>query len=98
MTLPQTQREILIMTEEAFISAVQGLSVTMNNLNQNFGTSQITPFDGDPKVFKRWIKAVEKHALLERVPEEKVKLIAFKASSGAVSDFNHRYLKRGPWG
>lgn len=58
------------MTEEAFISAVQGLSITMNNLNPNFGTSQIKAFEGDPKVFKRWIKTVEKHALLERVPEE----------------------------
>lgn len=84
------------MSEEAFISAVQDFSVTMINLNQNFGTSQITPFDWDPKVFKRWIKAVEKHALLERVPEEKVKLIAFKASSGAVSDFIHIYLKGDP--
>lgn len=84
------------MTEEAFLSAVQGLSVNMNNLNQNFGTSQITPFDGDPKVFKRWIEAVEKHALLERVPEEKVKLIAFKASSGAVSDFIEKYFKGNP--
>ena len=61
----------------------------MNNLNQNFGTSQITPFEGDPNVFIRWIKAVEKHALLERVQVEKVKFIAFKASSGAVSDFIH---------
>lgn len=65
-------------------------------MNQNPGTSQITPFEGDPKVFKRWIKAVEKHALLERVPEEKVKLIAFKASSGAVSDFIEKYVKGNP--
>lgn len=39
------------------------------------------------------IKAVGKHALLEIVPEEKVKLIAFKRRYGTVSDFIYRYLK-----
>lgn len=33
---------------------------------------------------------------MERVPEEKVKLIAYKASSGAVSDYIHKYFKGNP--
>lgn len=39
----------------------------INNLNPNFGTNQIAPFNGDPIKKKTWIEAVAKHALLERV-------------------------------
>ncbi|XP_062620135.1 uncharacterized protein LOC134281720 [Saccostrea cucullata] len=81
------------MSEQEFITAVKGLSIKMDSLNQNLGTNQITPFDGDPKLFKRWIKAIEKHAFLEGVPAENVKMIAFKTSTGAVSDFIQRYFK-----
>lgn len=54
------------------------------------------PFSGDPKLFKTWIKSVEKFALLERVTPDKLKLVAFSASTGAVSDLIHRYLTGEP--
>lgn len=44
----------------------RGYQFMINNLNPNFGTSQIAPFDGDPikkKTPKKpWIKSVAKHA------------------------------------
>ncbi|XP_062587952.1 uncharacterized protein LOC134249630 [Saccostrea cucullata] len=84
------------MADQEFLAAVHGLSSKMDNLNQNLKSNQIKQFDGNPKEFRRWIKSIEKFALLERVPEEKNKLIAFKSSSGAVSDFIHRYLTGDP--
>ena len=74
------------MAEQEFINAVTGLSLKMDNFNQNLSISQITSFDGDPRFFKRWVKAIEKHALLDGIPVERIKFIAFKTSTGAVSD------------
>lgn len=70
------------MAEQEFINAVTGLSLKMDNLNQNLGISQITSFDGDPRIFKRWVKAKEKHALLDGIPVERIKFIAFKIAQG----------------
>lgn len=47
-------------------------------------------------MFKKWIKSLQKFALLERVEPEKLKLFAFRASTGAVSDFIQRYLNAEP--
>lgn len=71
------------MAEQAFLNALQGLTSKMDNLNQMLASGHIKPFSWDPKLFKTWIK----FALLERVTPYKLKLVAFKASTGAVSDF-----------
>ena len=84
------------MAEQAFPNALQGLTSKMDYLNQMLASDQITPFSGDPKLFKTWIKSVEKFALLERVTPDKLMLVAFRASTGAVSDFIHRYLNGEP--
>ncbi len=84
------------MAEQDFLAALQGLSSKMDSFNNNLGAIQITPFDGNPKEFRRWIKAVEKHAALESVPLNRIKFIAFKTSKDAVSDFIQRYLKNDP--
>lgn len=57
------------------------------------GVAQIiTPFDGDPKKFKTWIKAIEKYAILTNLAEDRIKTIAFQSSMGCVSDFIQRYM------
>ena len=84
------------MAEQAFLHALQGLTSVMQNLTQMLASGQIISFQGDPKLFKKWIKSLEKFALLERVEPEKLKLIAFRASTGAVSDFIQRYLNGEP--
>lgn len=89
------------MADQQIIEAVKGLSEKVESLNFNLGTSQIANFDGDSKTYKRWIKGIEKHAMLEGIPIEKVTYLAFKTSTGAVSDFIERYLKVNPraeWG
>lgn len=85
------------MGEEAFLNAMQGLATSIvDNIGQAFGATQIKPFEGDPKEFKKWIKAIEKFALLKRVPDEKIKLVAYETSSGHASEFMHRYLSGNP--
>ena len=44
-------------------------------------------FSGEVKGYKEWIKSVEKQALLTEANDNQTKLIAYRASSGAVSDF-----------
>ena len=58
----------------------------MDNLNKMLASGQITPFSGDSKLFKTCKKSVQKFALLERVTPDKLKLVVFRASTGAVSD------------
>lgn len=72
------------MAEQEFINAVTGLSLKMDNFNQNLGTRHITPFDGDPRLFKRWVKAIEKHALFDGIPVERIKFKGFKTSTGGI--------------
>ena len=84
------------MADQDFLAAINNLSIRLDNLNQNVGASQIKSFDGDSKEFKRWIKSIEKYAYLEGIPVGKIKLIAFKTSSGAVSDFIQRYVTKEP--
>ena len=71
----------------------------MTNLTTAIGAQCVAKvvksFDGsNPKEFKEWIKNVEKFATLTRIPPERVKLIAYHASTGAVSDYIKRYLER----
>jgi hypothetical protein len=65
-------------------------------LNFNLGTGQDENFDGDSKSYKRWIKGIVKHAMLKKIPVEKIPYVALKTSTGAVSDFIQRYLKVNP--
>lgn len=64
-------------------------------MNLNLSTSQIANFKRDPKAFKRWIEAIQKHAMLEGISIEKVTYLAFKTSTGTVSDFIQIYLNTG---
>ena len=59
-------------------------------------TLDITPFDGKAKDFKNWMKAVEKHARLNQLNEDQTKLVAYKTSRGAVSDYLDRVLNEHP--
>ncbi|CAC5416201.1 unnamed protein product [Mytilus coruscus] len=52
----------------------------------------ITPFEGNTKNFKAWIKSIEKYALLFN-DMERIKEIAFQTCKGACSDYIQRYLR-----
>ncbi|CAG2218423.1 unnamed protein product [Mytilus edulis] len=76
----------------------QALSAQVEHLSNTVGTqsvSQVIPsFGGNPKEFQEWIKAVEKYAVLTHAigNADRVKLIAYQSSKGAVSDYIKRYL------
>ena len=57
----------------------------------------IKTFDGTKAAdFKDWITSIDKHAYLYGNSDEKRKLTAYQASSGAVSDFIKRFLDSRP--
>ena len=77
----------------------QGLALHLNNLTgtiKSQGGAAVQSFGGEAKGYKEWIKSVEKYALLTEANDNQTKLIAYHASSGAVSDFIHRYLQNHP--
>ena len=77
----------------------QGLAVQLNNLTgtiKSQGAGAVPSFSGEVKGYKEWIKSVEKYALLTEANDNQTKLIAYRASSGAVSDFIHRYIQNHP--
>ena len=56
--------------------------------------TQIVPtFDGDPKKYKDWIKAVEKYAKLTNIANNDIPKIAYQTCSGPVGDFIRRYIQ-----
>lgn len=56
--------------------------------------TQIVPmFEGDPKKYKEWLKAVEKYAKLTNISNNDVPKIAYQTCSGPVGDFIRRYLQ-----
>lgn len=71
----------------------QGLATAISLLNQQLGVSHsISRFDGDPNKFREWMKEIEKYAIISQASSDKIKKIAYQASSGAVSDYIQRYL------
>ena len=70
---------------------IQRLADAITNRNDLF---QLIPnrYDGDPKKFREWIKQIEKYCFMTDTHRDKVKLIAYKTSTGPVSDFIERYI------
>ena len=52
----------------------------------------VHPFEGDSKIFKDWVRSIEKYASLTGLTDDRVKMVAYQSSRGAVSDFIQRYL------
>ena len=46
----------------------------------------------DSKYFKEWVKSIEKYARLVGLADESIRLVAYQASKGPVSDFLKRYM------
>ena len=69
-----------------------GLSTVIGAL----GISQIVhPFEGDSKIFKDWVRSIEKYASLTGLTDDRVQIMAYQSCGGgeAVSDFIQRYLR-----
>lgn len=73
----------------------QNLAVEMSNVSTALGAQGInqlvTPYEGDPKKFKEWVKSIEKYAVLSNLGNDRIKRVAYQASRGPVSEFIRRY-------
>lgn len=73
----------------------QNLALEMSNVSTALGTHGInqivTPFEGEPKKYKEWVKSIEKYAVLTNLNNDKIKRVAYQASRGPVSEFIRRY-------
>ena len=80
--------------------AFQNLALEMTNVSSALGAqgiSQIvTPYEGEPKKFKEWVKSIEKYAVLTNLDNDKIKRVAYQSSRGPVSDFIRRYQDGNP--
>ena len=84
------------MAAENVGSVFQDLALQMHSLSNALSTQGIAqiipPFDGTPSKYKEWVRNVEKYAYLVKVPEDRVKLVAFQTAKGCVSSFLQRFL------
>ena len=66
---------------------------TLSDQLGNLGLSELVPvFDGESAKFKDWVKAINKCAVVNNLPDTRKKVIAYRFSSGVVSEFIQRYL------
>ena len=84
------------MAEAEVAQVFQNLAVEMSNVSTALGAQGInqiiTPYEGDPKKFKEWVKSIEKYAVLANLGnDDRIKRVAYQASRGPVSEFIRRY-------
>jgi hypothetical protein len=85
------------MAEPDIARIFENLGRELSNVSAYVGTQSISQviqaFNGEPGEFKLWIKSLEKFGVLNRVPEERLKLVAYQSSKNSVSDFINRHLR-----
>lgn len=88
------------MADQDIGAVFNNLATQMANVSSAVGAQGIAqviiPFEGDNKQFKSWMKSIEKYAYLTGLGPDKIKMVAYQSSRGAVSDFIHRYLNDYP--
>jgi hypothetical protein len=72
---------------------LSGLSVSIGTQSIS---STIKPYNGDPKGFVEWIRAVEKFGTLTSASGLTLGHIAYQTAQGPVSDFLARYIETNP--
>ena len=72
------------------------LTNVSNALSTQGISNVVLKYDGSKKDYREWIKSIEKYATLVNIPHEKIKLIAYQSSNGAVSGFIFRYMEANP--
>ena len=81
------------MADAPFVALFSNISDKLGNL----GLSDIVPiFGGDSSQFKSWIKAIEKSSVINGLDDAKKKIIAYRFSTGTVSDFINRNITESP--
>ena len=74
----------------------QHIAAQLAGLSTVVGAQEISqivhPFEGVSKISKDWVNSIEKYASLTGLTDDRVKIVAYQSSQGAVSDFIQRYL------
>ena len=83
-------------TAQVFANLTQELTNVLQALTAQGISNIVVRFDGNPKNYRKWIKSIEKHAVLVNVPEARKKVIAYQSSGGAASGFVLRYTTANP--
>ena len=85
---------------QEFAQVFQNLTAELTNVSSALTTqgiaANIPKFDGNPKFYRDWVKAIDKYAILLHVQDDRKKLMAFQSSSGAVTGFIERYMTANP--
>ena len=88
------------MADQAIIELFHGLGQEIGGLSSVIKTQgvfqDISPFSGEQKFYKNWIKSIDKHATLNDLGDDQIKKVAYQTSRNAVSDFLERYLSEHP--
>ena len=74
----------------------KNISEQLVNLGLHGATDFVPIFDGEHSKFKNWVKSIEKCALVNNLPDHKKKLVAYRFSTGTVSDFILRNIQEAP--
>lgn len=76
------------------------LSERLSNVSSTLasqGVKNVVPiYDGQPKNFREWVKAVEKYRTVMSLEEDQCKMLAYQTSRGAVSCFIARWMADNP--
>ena len=80
------------MADQDIGAVFNNLATQMANVSSAVGAHGIAQvvksFNGDSKEFKDWIKSIEKYAILTWVGADRIKMIAYQSSRGAVSELH----------
>ena len=63
---------------QAFANLTQKLTNVSQALKAQGISNIVLRFDGNPKIYREWIKSIEKYAVLVNIPEARKKLIAYQ--------------------
>lgn len=82
--------------EQQTVTLTDTIGAQTRALNVQAIAQFIKSYDGSNSTdYKRWIKDIERYALIHKCDDEQKQLLTFQTSSGPVADYVKRYLEGG---
>ncbi|VDI37075.1 Hypothetical predicted protein [Mytilus galloprovincialis] len=89
----QEQIEQMLVEQQRQMTSVTNQLTGLTSAVYTQSVAQIVKnFDGEPKQYKDWIKAIEKYRTLTRLGDGDIPRVAYQSCTGPVGDFIRRYL------
>lgn len=99
---PQQPVPVLVQNSPNYGDVLKNLKDQLTHVNATLASqgvrNVVQTYDGDPKLFREWVKSVEKYQRLTNSDVSICKMLAYQTSKGAVSGFVSRYLEQNPAG